>query len=325
MRKIVFICTVLVFTQVARTFAASAVACNKATGSYGFCFGKKSVEEAKKIALEKCPGGEIIASSSKDGFGAILRTVNNWKTEGQKIEVVAILSYSIPIGVRKPGTGECPSCQIVELWNDNAGSSEVDKREGSGSGRAPEVLKPTVNIKDFDGNFVDQTIIDGREFTNGYSIDYLSETAKTVMQYKTEYYMGLPDGLLIDYNYVEGQPEVIEREYLYKNGMKRYERKFGPTGAVEEYIEYSDAFNPSGYQMRDGVNYKYDYKGNLKEVKGYKNDNEHGLNLVYNSKGVLEEQGRYEFGKKEGEWITYMPDGKTIKKKKNYAKGIALD
>lgn len=60
------------------------------------------------------------------------------------------------------------------------------------------------------------------------------------MKDKVEYFMSLRDGQLLDYNYVEGQDIIVEVEYLYKDGVRRYERRFGPTGAIKEYTEFRE-------------------------------------------------------------------------------------
>lgn len=325
MRTLKIAVILIVNAIILKSYSASAVAFNKATGAYGYAYGKKTIEEAKKIAAENCPGGgEIIASSAKDGYGAVLRTVNNWKTEGQTITVVGLVAQTDPAATRKQGTGDCATCQIVEIWYDNATSNDKEKYEGSGGKKGPEVLKPDFNRKSFNNEFQDFKVVDGREFLNGYGINYLSSETKTVMKDKVEYYMSLRDGQLLDYNYVEGQDIIVEVEYFYKDGVRRYEKRFGPTGAITEYVEFRETLSDKGYVVTDGAYYNYDYKGNLLEKGRNKNDKKHGMSFIYDSKGLLKESGMYDFGNKEGEWITYAPDGKTVKKKQVYARGIEI-
>jgi hypothetical protein len=300
-----------------QTHGASAVAANKASGAYGYAYGQKTEDEAKKLAIKNCPGGgDIIASTSKDGYGAVLRTVNNWKKEGEVITVKGIMAQADPVGVRKPGTGECPTCQIIDIWYDNASSTDKEKFEGSGSKRAPEVLVVEATNRR-DGEFRDLKVIDGREFRHGFGISYTNPETKTIMKEKKEYYMGLWDGMDINYKYLEGQEPIIDYEVGYKDGWRHgFTRSFGVTGAVKDYTEYAKG-------KQDGAFYAYDFKGILNKKGRYKNGVKHGLFCDY-SNGIITETGYYEYNEREGEWLTYDKDGITVVRTRTYAKGMVI-
>jgi antitoxin component YwqK of YwqJK toxin-antitoxin module len=300
------------------TYAASAVAVNKTTGSYGYAYGKKTETEAKAAAIENCPGGgDIIASTAKDGHGAVLRSVYNFKVEGRSLVVKGLVAQAEPVGIRKPGTGECSDCLFMEIWYDNALSSDKEKFEGVGGRRGPEELKVDQNLMRETGYF-DMTITDGRELKHGFNTEYLKDD-KLVMRNKGEYYKGLRDGPLFIYNNVAGQETIVEREKYYRDGLAiTFNRTFGATGAVYIYEEFKDG-------VRHGFTYNYTRVGKL-ESKGYYRENlRHGRWCMYSAlTGLAVEEGSYEFGKKEGEWIRYDADGKTIKKKTTYARGLVV-
>ncbi len=299
------------------SYGASAVAMNKATGSYGYAYGKKTEAEAKQLAIANCPGGgEVIISSAKDGYGAVLRNVNNWKTEGQAIIVKGVLAQAEPVGIRKPGTGECADCQILDIWFDNALSTDKEKFEGVGSRRAPEVLVVEATNRR-DGEFRDLKLIDGRELRHGFGTQYKDAETKTVMTSKKEYYMGLRDGVSYYYSYEEGQEPLVKWIQCFKDGwFTGYRLSYGATKLVEDYKEYKKG-------VQDGACYEYDFKGVIKKKMRYKNGKEHGMCYEY-LKGVITRTGMYEFGKKEGEWISYDDDGKTIRKTQTYAQGMVV-
>lgn len=293
----------------AASFAASAVAVNKTTGAYGYAYGKKTEAEAKTAAIANCPGGgEIVASSAKDGHGAVLRSVNNFK-DGQAVVVKAFLSQADAVGLRKPGSGECADCVFMEIWYDNATSADKEKFEGAGGKQGPEELKPDGNIRR-NGEYIDVTIIDGREFKNGFGFKYMRPDAKDGLQNKTEYHMGLRDGRLSCYDQAEGMPPTLTREVYYRDGEQTgINRSIGRGGFVERYEELKKG-------VKDGFYYECNLNGQIERQGYYKNNKENGAWCSYTpSTGKLAEKGYYDMGTKTGEWTSYSKlTGKLVEK-----------
>jgi antitoxin component YwqK of YwqJK toxin-antitoxin module len=305
--------------SVTTSFAASAVAVNKTTGAYGYAYGKKTEAEAKTAAIANCSGGgEVIASSPKDGHGAILRNVNNWK-DGQPVVVKAILGQADPVGIRKPGSGECPDCLFVEIWYDNALSTDAEKFTAVGGKKGPEELKVDLNNRR-NGEYLDNKVIDGREFKNGIGMKYRTPDTKVGLMNKTEYYMGLCDGRRSNYDFTEGMDPILVSEVYYKDGWQTgFRRVIGRIGSIERYEEYKKG-------VLDGFFYRYNMKGQLEEKGYYKVKQKHGIWQMYSSTtGLLSEKGRYIMGQKDGEWLSYEADGKTVRKKKNYVNGVMMN
>ncbi len=298
------------------SFAASAVAVNKTTGAYGYAYGKKTEAEAKTAAIANCPGGgEIIASSPKDGHGAVLRSVNNFK-DGQPVTVKALLAQANAVGVRKPGTGECADCIFMEIWYDNATSSDKEKFEGVGGKNGPEELKPDINIRR-NGEYIDVTVIEGREFKNGFGLKYMRPDAKSGLMNKTEYIMGLKDGKLSCYDQQEGMDPTLTREIYYKQGYQTgFNRSIGRGGNVENYEEYKKG-------VKDGFFYKCNLNGQIEEQGYYKNNKLNGMWCSYvASTGKPEEKGYYDMGTKTGEWTSYSKLTGKLTEKGTYDLGL---
>ncbi len=66
---LLFTATLLI--PIASSKAASAIAFDKSTGAYAFVADAPTVDDAKRDALARCPGGEIVAASGKKGVWAI--------------------------------------------------------------------------------------------------------------------------------------------------------------------------------------------------------------------------------------------------------------
>lgn len=311
---------VLLLWMGSTALAASAVAVNKATGAYGYAYGKASTDAAKKAALEACDGTcEVIAVSDKDGHGAVLRNVNNWKTEGQEITTYALLSKPDPIAIRTPGTGEHPDCLILDIWYDNSTAAEGQKYEGAGGRRAPEVNKPD-GENQRNGYVRDLKIIDGREIRHGHSRKYYDKEKRTGLQTQYEFYNDLSDGPKYTWKIEEGEDPVLEYEWMFKDGWRHgYSRQIGPLGSVRKYQEYRE-------DKKAGWMYEYNLQGKLEEVGHWANDKRHGPWRAYDVKtGHLKYTGFYKKGKKDGLWITYDYKTGAERKRQNYVNGVLMD
>ena len=299
--------------------AASAVAVNKTTGAYGFAYGMKTADEAKKAALAECDGTcEILSVSDKDGHGAVLRNVNNWNESGKTVDVQALFSKKDPVATRQPGTGDFAEYLILDIWYDNSKSTTEENYKGQGGRRAPQDLVPT-GENQRSSYIRDLKILDGREIRHGFARRYQDNEKREGLLSQYEFYNDLSDGAGYKWKLADGEDPFLEYEWMFKDGWRHgYSRKYGPL-AIREYQEFQN-------DKKHGWMYKYTLQGKLEEVGHWKNDKKHGPWKAYEYKtGNLKYTGQYKNGKKEGVWITYDYKTGAERKRQTYNKGVLMN
>ena len=318
--RIITTLTILLIAVInTNVIAATAIAVNKSTGAVGWAYGQSSEDEAKKLAKENCNGNcEIIASSGVGGFGAVLRTHNNFiSKEGEKVEVSGFVALKKAVGVRDKLAGPCAECTYLAVWYDNsktASGKELNK--GAGGKKAPELI--TWKVSEYKKSYsIHKMVIDGRVFDHGYSIRWQT-TEKKDKYNQVELHYNLEDGKFVWYDFEAGEEEWYKAEKYYSRGyLHGPHRYFSPDDKVIKYEEYIDDKKNGYYEKRGNT-------GALTEQGWYKNGKKNGHWKKY-SKGKLSSEGDYVFDKQHGIWTSYSTTTGEIKYKKRYAKGKFME
>ncbi len=100
--------------------------------------------------------------------------------------------------------------------------------------------------------------------------------------------------------------------YEYKNGILTIECTYKSGFLNGKMVKY----NPRSKKVQVEEFYKIiDFNGKPLSVL-------HGKAIYYNYEGNIYETGKYEFGKREGEWVKYFNNSNTIERKQEYKNGL---